>query len=142
MEKNKSKWRGSRSRQASPDPPVQAGQAADAASGQAVQPAVRLLGQCHGHNFLPNGKTCEHCLQRPYCSLNNVFVSVDDQNWSRAVFCRQPWQLCHIFGLSARGDQLDSLHTLQNGRLSARGYFTLPSFDPTQWPTETGNHQG
>ena len=103
---------------------------------QAAHPerAERILGQCHGHNFLPNdGKTCEGCLQRPTCSLNNLFTSLDDQNWSRAVFARQPWQLCHIFGLAARGDKVNALFSLLDGRLQPRGFFKLPYFDPEQW---------
>src|SRR5262245_41405961 len=93
--------------------------------------AEHMLGQCHGHNFVPNdGKICDLCLQRPTCNLTNVFVSADDQIWTLAVFARQPWQLCHIFGLSARGDRVDSLYGLQDGRLQARGFFILPDFQP------------
>jgi len=96
--------------------------------------AERILGQCHGHNSLPNdGKICEACLHRPECSLTNLFVSLDDQQWSRAVFIRQPWQLCHIFGLAARGDRVNSLFTLLDGRLQPRGYFKLPGFHPEHW---------
>lgn len=106
---------------------------------QAAEPhrAIRILGQAHGHNYLPNGgKTCEGCLQRPTCSLNNVFVSPDDQTWTRAVFAHQPWQLCHIFGLTARGDKVHSLFGLRDGRLQARGFFTIPDFnsEPDQAP--------
>jgi len=101
---------------------------------QAAQPAVRILGQAHGHNFLPNdGKICEPCLKRPVCNLTNVFVSQDDQTWTRAVFAHQPWQLCHIFGLSARGDQVNGLYGLQDARLLQRGFFVLPEFDPAKW---------
>jgi hypothetical protein len=109
---------------------------------QAAQPerAERILGQAHGHNFVPNqGRTCEACLHRPVCSLNNVFVSQEDQDWTRAVFARQPWQLCHIFGLTARGDRVHSLYGLQDGRLQARGFFTIPDFKPEPLPGATSN---
>ncbi len=97
---------------------------------QQQDPALRILGQCHGHNFLPNdGKTCEACLTRAECSLHNVFVSLEDQTWTRAVFAHQPWQLCHIFGLAARGVRVNGLFGLQDGRLLERGYFVLPD-DP------------
>ena len=105
---------------------------------QAAHPlrAERLLGQTHGHNYTPNdGKVCEACPQRAVCNLTNVFASLDDQLWSAAVFSRQPWQLCHIFGLSARGDKVHGLFGLQDGRLQQRGFFKLPNFDPDQWQT-------
>jgi len=96
--------------------------------------AERILGQCHGHNFVPNdGKICDLCLKRPTCDMTNVFVSPDDQTWTRAVFARQPWQLCHIFGLSARADRINGLYGLQDGRLQARGFFILPDFQPAEW---------
>ena len=98
----------------------------------------RLQGQAHGHNFVPNdGKICEACLKRPACNLTNIFVSLDDQDFSRAVFAHQPWQLCHIFGLAARGDRLNGLFTLQDGRLQDRGFFTLPEFKPEEWAANT-----
>ncbi len=101
---------------------------------QTVQPALRLLGQCHGHNFLPNdGKVCDLCARQPVCGAHNIFVSTADQIWSRAVFAHQPWQLSHIFGLSARRDFLNGLFTLQDARLRQRGFFVLPEFDPDQW---------
>lgn len=96
--------------------------------------AERILGQCHGHNFLPNdGKTCEACPTRPVCDLSSVFVSRDDRLWSRAVFFRQPWQLCQIFGLTARNDQVSGLFGLSGGRLRERGFFLLPEFDLEGW---------
>jgi len=101
---------------------------------QTVQPAFRMLGNCHGHNFLPNaGKTCEACPTRVTCDLTNLFVSSDDRTWTRAVFSRQPWGLCLIFGLTARGDALRGLWGLEDGRLRERGFFILPEFDPDHW---------
>jgi hypothetical protein len=91
--------------------------------------ALRLLGQCHGHNFLPNdGNRCEECDKRAVCSLTSVFVSADDQNWMRAVFARQPWALCQIFGLNARKEPVHQLYALKDGQWQPRGYFLLPEF--------------
>jgi hypothetical protein len=102
---------------------------------QAAYPrqATRLLGQGHGHSFLPNdGQVCAECAKRSTCNLTSVFVSPDDRNWHRSVFVRQPWALCHIFGLTARGDRVNQLYGLKDGRLQARGYYLLPdfAFDP------------
>lgn len=94
-------------------------------------PALRLLGQAHGHNFLPaGGQTCEACPTRPVCDLNNIFASEDDGNWTRAHFAGQPWSVCAIFGLSARGDRLHDIFTQHNARLRRRGYFVIPDFKP------------
>ena len=88
---------------------------------------LRLLGQCHGHNFLPNdGNRCDECDQRAVCSLTSVFVSADDQRWMRAVFARQPWALCQIFGLNARKEPVHQLYGLKDGQWQPRGYFVLP----------------
>jgi hypothetical protein len=99
------------------------------------QRAFRLLGNCHGHNFLPNlvpsandSGSCHSCDKRETCSLTSVFVSEDDQNWSKAVFARQPWHLMHIFGLTARGEPVHKLFGLRDGRLQARGFYLLPRF--------------
>lgn len=98
---------------------------------QQVQPAVRLLGQSHGHNFLPNnGEKCAACDQRPTCPITSVFVSPEDRLWTRAVFARQPWQLCHIFGLTVRGEKAEGLFALHDGRLRQRGYYLVEDFDP------------
>jgi hypothetical protein len=99
----------------------------------------RIVGQTHGHNFLPNGgKICETCPKLPVCNLSNLFVSQDDQKWSRAVFAKQPWALCHIFGLTARGDKVQSLYTVKDARLQPRGFFLLEDFSPEQWKS---NHR-
>jgi len=98
-------------------------------------PAIRLLGQAHGHNYLPGGgQTCEACPTRPVCDMNNVFASEDDNTWTRAHFAGQPFALCAIFGLSARADRLHEIFTQHNARLRRRGYFVIPDFKPEQWP--------
>lgn len=91
---------------------------------------MRILGQCHGHNFIPGAGAppCEVCDRVAVCTRSSVFVSTDDWNWNRAVFCRQPWQLCHIFGLNARREQVQGLFGLRDGRLLERGYHVLPDF--------------
>jgi hypothetical protein len=92
--------------------------------------AYRLLGQCHGHNFLPttDEALCGDCTQRENCSCSSVFVSESDRKWSQAVFSHQPWQLCHIFGLTARGAPTHALFGQRDGRLEIRGYYLIPAF--------------
>lgn len=97
------------------------------------QPAIALTGQCHGHNAIP-GEPCAECHTREVCTLNNIFASADDHAWTRAVFHGAPWCLCHIFGLSARGDRLQGLFTLHDGRLLERGFHVLPDFNPDGHP--------
>lgn len=91
----------------------------------------RILGQCHGHPFLPphEGTSCETCPDRDKCKLTSVFVSTLDLTWSRATFANQPWQLCHIFGLSARGSRVHGLFGQADGRLLHRGFYYLPETD-------------
>jgi hypothetical protein len=98
------------------------------------QPATRtfrMVGQCHGHSFLPaNGATpCEVCPQVEVCGRTSVFVSTDDIDWARAVFRRQPWQISHIFGLNARREHVQGLFGLRDGRLLERGFHVIPEFD-------------
>jgi hypothetical protein len=100
-----------------------------------TQPATRadrLLGQCHGHNFPPAGGAppCELCAKTKICTRTSVFVSTDDCTWSRAVFSRQPWQLCHIFGENARREPVASVFGLHDGGLLERGYQVIPEFRP------------
>jgi hypothetical protein len=95
----------------------------------------RLLGQSHGHNFPPgNGEEpCESCPRLAACTRTSVFVSEADQMWSRAVFSRQPWHLCHIFGLNARGEHVHGLFGQRDGRLQDRPLYLIPEFDPHEW---------
>jgi hypothetical protein len=94
--------------------------------------AQRMVGQCHGHNFLPaeGAPPCEMCSKVAVCTRTSVFVSSDDRDWSRAVFARQPWQLCHIFGLNARSEKVHALYGLRDGRLQERGFHIIPDFKP------------
>lgn len=103
-----------------------------------AQPATRtqrILGQVHGHNFLPSKQPpCEACPKRQTCQQTSVFVSADDHSWSRAVFHQQPWQLCHIFGSSARSEPMHGLFGLHSGILIERGFHVIPEFDTAAWP--------
>jgi hypothetical protein len=92
----------------------------------------RILGQCHGHNFLPGGgePPCELCPKLKVCTRTSVFVSAADRSWTRAIFSRQPWQLCHIFGLNARNEKVHTLFGLRDGSLLDRGFHVLPEFCP------------
>jgi hypothetical protein len=92
----------------------------------------RPLGQVHGHNFLPadGAPPCAHCARVTHCTRTSVFVSNADADWSRAVFCRQPWTLCHIFGLNARGESVQGLFGWEDGRLRRRAFEVIDAFDP------------
>ena len=101
---------------------------------------MRLLGQAHGHNFLPaNGAPpCEICPDAAVCGRTSVFISQDDLAWTRAVFSGQPYALSHIFGLSARHlrpdpDEVENLFGLGDGRLLRRMYHVIDDFDPSAY---------
>jgi hypothetical protein len=98
--------------------------------------ADRFVGQAHGHPFLPaNGAPpCEICAGKPDvpCARTSCFVSLADSDWSRAIFGRQPWHLCHIFGLNAREEHVNKLFGLRNGQLLERGYAVVPEFTPDE----------
>jgi hypothetical protein len=109
--------------------------------------ADRFVGQAHGHLFLPAGGAppCDICAGKPDvpCSRTSCFASVDDSTWSRAVFARQPWQLCHIFGLNARAEHVDKLFGLRDGQLQERGYAVVPEFTPHEplQPQSRASHE-
>jgi hypothetical protein len=90
----------------------------------------RIVGQTHGHNFLPDdgAPPCEVCPRLAVCGRSSVFVSQDDISWSRAVFRRQPWHLDHIFGLNARREPVQGLFGLRDGRLLERGFHVIHEF--------------
>jgi hypothetical protein len=97
---------------------------------QPATSAYRMLGQAHGHNWLPlNGAPpCENCSKLEVCGRTTVFVSLDDRTWTRCVFSRQPWHLCHIYGLNARNEQVQGLFGLRDNQLQPRGYYVIPAF--------------
>ncbi len=94
--------------------------------------SLRLLGQAHGHNFLPAGGAppCELCLQTKVCGRTSVWVSTDDRIWTRAVMASQPWGLCHIFGFNARKEPVSQLYALRDNRLQPHGYYLIDDFVP------------
>ena len=63
-----------------------------------------ILGQAHGHPFLPthDDQTCSTCGKWETCAMTSTLPSSSDALWCQAVFNGQPWALCHIFGFSAR----------------------------------------
>ncbi|MGD8395200.1 MAG: hypothetical protein PVF43_06970 [Candidatus Eiseniibacteriota bacterium] len=93
--------------------------------------ADRILGQTHGHNFLPHSGSsrCESCDRVRTCDLTSAFLSESDRTWCRAVFSGQPWQVSHIFGLSARHERVASFYGLHRGRLEPRGYRVIERFE-------------
>ena len=91
--------------------------------------AYRIVGQVHGHNVMPGSK-CKDCEKADKCKLTSVFVSHEDRTWSKAVFARQPWHLCHIFGLNARREAVHALFSLRENSLKRRGFYRLSQFDP------------
>lgn len=97
----------------------------------------RILGQCHGHSFLPldGAAPCEDCLAREVCSRTTCFLSEADLVWLRAVFHGQPWQLSHIFGFDAQGREVDAFFGQGHGRLGPRGYHLISDFELPPIPT-------
>jgi hypothetical protein len=87
----------------------------------------RILGQCHGHNFLPfsEGATCDGCPAQSACSLTTAYLSTSDRVWCRAVFPREPWQLSHVFGLTPRRESVSAMYGQWGGELVRREYRVL-----------------
>jgi hypothetical protein len=97
---------------------------------QAQQPALRLLGQCHGHNFTPRdgAPPCEACATAKVCGRSSVFASTSDVNWTRCALSGQAYALCHIFGLNARKEEVGELFTFRDNQLQPRGYYVVDHF--------------
>jgi hypothetical protein len=89
----------------------------------------RILGQVHGHSFLPLGglEPCEACHLVEVCTRSSAYLSLEDRDWCRAVFHRQPWQLSHIFGFDARSEHVEAFYGQMSGSLVTRGYAVLDS---------------
>ncbi|KYK23607.1 hypothetical protein AYK24_07290 [Thermoplasmatales archaeon SG8-52-4] len=85
-----------------------------------------ILGQCHGHNFVPEKPEDSG---KPNSIVSSAFLSAEDRVWSEAVFNQEPCQLCHIFGYDQNENKVDSLFGLKDGRLLQRGYYLLPEFN-------------
>jgi hypothetical protein len=93
--------------------------------------STRAVGQVHGHSFYPSEGKCAACAERATCDRSSAFLSGDDLRWCRAVFSGQPWQLSHVFGLSARGEPTAAFYGQRGGRLVRRGYHVVDDDDPT-----------
>jgi hypothetical protein len=93
--------------------------------------AQRILGHGHGHPFPPSGcpSTCASCKAITTCDRHTAFLSSFDRRWARAVFPRQPWQISHVYGVTPRGEKVDRLFGLRDGRLTERGFHVIDSFD-------------
>jgi len=109
-----------------------------------VTRGARIVGQCHGHNFLPQTGThqCESCTERKSCGLTSAFISESDLLWSRCVFSRQPWAFCHIFGLDVCGNPVQGLFGFRQARLVERGFYLIDDFQIHDVPGEEKRRDG
>jgi hypothetical protein len=91
----------------------------------------RILGQCHGHNFLPydDPAVCEDCPLRGKCTRSTANLSAADRTWARAVFNGEPWCVSQIFGLDARSNPLEAFYGQRGGSLARRGYHVIEDFE-------------
>ena len=91
----------------------------------------RVLGQGHGHNFLPleGAEPCEACDLVAVCTRTTAYLSLDDRTWCRAVFPGEPWQISQVFGLDARSRPVDAFYGQRGGTLVRRGYAVIEDFD-------------
>lgn len=96
----------------------------------------RVLGQVHGHSFLPydRGETCDGCPSQGKCQLSTAFLSLDDRSWCRSVFPREPWQLSHVFGLTPRREPVSAFYGQHGAALERRGYYVLADSPPPETP--------
>lgn len=92
----------------------------------------RIIGQGHGHNFLPfddGVAACEDCPQRAMCKRSTAYLSEADRTWVRAVFNGEPWCVSHVFGLDARSGPTEAFYGQRGGSLVQRGYRVVDDFD-------------
>ena len=91
----------------------------------------RLLGQAHGHNFLPFGGAapCEACAHVAVCTRTSAYLSEDDRTWCRSVFSAEPWQLSMVFGHDAKGRDVSAFYGQRGGMLVRRGYRIVDRID-------------
>ncbi len=99
----------------------------------------RILGQAHGHSFIPfeGVPPCAACSQLAVCTRSSAFLSADDRSWCRAIFHGEPWQLSHIFGLNARNEPVERFFGQKHGELAPRGYYVID--DATDLISKGGN---
>ena len=98
---------------------------------QAASRHHRVLGQGHGHNFLPleGAEPCEACAQVAVCTRSTAYLSSDDRTWCRAVFPGEPWQISQVFGLDARSRRVDAFYGQRGGTLVRRSYAVIDDFE-------------
>jgi hypothetical protein len=98
---------------------------------QAATRHHRLVGQVHGHNFLPAGGAapCDACQLVATCTRTSAYLSSDDRTWCRAVFHGEPWQISQVFGLDARGAAVEAFYGQRGGSLVRRSYHIVDEFD-------------
>jgi len=88
-----------------------------------------LIGQVHGHNFIPfddqQGQTCDGCPAQGTCNLSTAYLSEDDRRWCRAVFPKMPWQGSLIFGLTPRREPVRSFYGQVGTVLERRPFYVL-----------------
>jgi hypothetical protein len=91
----------------------------------------RMIGQAHGHNFLPLGGVapCEACDHVEVCTRTSAYLSEDDRTWCRSVFSAEPWQLSMVFGHDAKGRDVSAFYGQQGGSLVRRGYHVVDGVD-------------
>jgi hypothetical protein len=91
----------------------------------------RILGQCHGHNFLPfdGSAVCEDCPLREECARSTATLSAPDRTWARAVFNGEPWCVSQVFGLDARSNPVEAFYGQRGGSLVPRGYYVIEDFE-------------
>jgi hypothetical protein len=91
----------------------------------------RILGQSHGHNFLPfdGAAACEECGHRAICKRSTAHLSEADRTWVRAVFNGEPWCVSQVFGLDARSGLAEAFYGQRGGSLVQRGYHVTDDFD-------------
>jgi len=87
----------------------------------------RILGQSHGHNFLPfeGAEPCAACRLVDVCTRSSAYLSADDRTWCRAVFSGEPWQLSQVFGMDARSGGTETFYGQLGGGLTRRGYWVI-----------------
>lgn len=101
---------------------------------------VLLLGQAHGHNFLPAGnQICPQCPRQSACAAtSSSFLSPADLMFHASLFLKAPYAVAHTFGLTPRNEPVDTLFALRAGRLQPTTYHVIEEpLDLNQWPSVT-----
>jgi hypothetical protein len=111
-----------------------------------VNPATRhhrIIGQAHGHNFLPfdGAAQCDECPHLPECARSTAHLSTADCTWARAVFNGEPWAVSQVFGLDARSDPVEAFYGQRGGSLVQRGYRLIDDSDEALVETHGSSSQ-